>query len=135
MVPGTCVALKSARTTISGRAPCLPLTCIQQYPLSGPFMPPANGTPSPGPASLAQRTFTLSAPSTSVTTSITTSARAARRIHVPAEVLKACKIGANDPLLLAGALSPSEIQKRLKIKQQQEADDKVRGSQSFASVL
>jgi len=97
-------------------------------------MAPSTPTSSNGTTNIAQRTFTLSPSSSSTSSSegrgSSNNPRAGRRIHVPAEVLKSCRIGANDPLLLASALTPGEIQKRLKIRQGKEvgsggAEEKV----------
>lgn len=65
-----------------------------------------------------QRTFTLTSlpgPS-SASASGSYSGRAGRRLHVPAEVLRASKIAASDPILVASTLSARDLGKRLSLK-------------------
>lgn len=85
------------------------------------IMPPGgNGLQSPA-LSISQRTFSLtSLPGPSASTSASSSSRAgraSRRLHVPAEVLRASKIGASDPILVASTLSARDLGKRLSLKE------------------
>lgn len=80
-----------------------------------------NGTASPA-SSIAQRTFTLtSLPHASTSSSSTArhnadQGRAGRRLHIPADVLKACKLAAGDAILVASTLSAKDLDRRLSLK-------------------
>lgn len=82
-------------------------------------MPPSNSS---GATSLSSKTYTLTPLPSSSSSSSSRSARTARRIHVSAELLRACKISAGEPILIAPALSANELKKRLTIKQKKEED-------------
>ena len=102
---------------------------------SGPSTP-VNGTSSSAP--LSSRTFTLQAVPSASSSSNSANARtgrAARRLYIASEVLRACKISASDPLLVAGVLSASELKKRLSLQTKDAASEKARlGKQESGQV-
>lgn len=116
---------------IQAQAPVLQLgdiilCCLFMARDSGTSTPAGAGS-STASSSLSSQTFTLQAAAVSSSSGVrSTSGKAGRRLYVASEVLRACKISASDPLLVAGVLSAAELKRRLSLQTKDQVEKKAR---------